>query len=116
MPHLPKSTKRPWIKNNTPPPQTGRRNPNSEFYNSTKWRRTRGAYIKKNPLCVVCQAAGIIKQAEVVDHKIPINEGGEKYKWSNLQSMCHTHHNQKSGRESQAAQRKKKENGHSNST
>lgn len=109
MGNLPKPKRRPWQKSTTPPPQSGRKNPNSEFYNSTKWRKNRGRYIKKNPLCVICQKIGITQPGHVVDHIIPINDGGAKYKWDNLQTMCHPHHNQKSGRESQAAQGKKKE-------
>jgi len=110
MGNLPRPTRRPWEPKKTQKPQQGRKNPNSDFYNSQKWRRNRGRYIKKNPLCVVCQAEGKINAGHVVDHITPINEGGEKYKWFNLQTMCHSHHNQKSGRESQRAQKRKKEN------
>jgi 5-methylcytosine-specific restriction endonuclease McrA len=108
MGNFPTPKKRPWQISTAPPPQSGRKNPNQAFYNSRKWRLNRGRYIKKNPLCVICQASGIVKKGDVVDHIITINDGGEKYKWVNLQTMCHSHHNQKSGRESQAAQKDKK--------
>ena len=29
-----------------------------KFYHTARWRRVRGAYIKKNPLCVMCLAEG----------------------------------------------------------
>lgn len=35
----------------------------------------------------------------VTDHIKPINEGGEKLNPKNFQTLCDTHHNQKSGRE-----------------
>lgn len=55
MGNFPTPKKRPWQISTAPPPQSGRKNPNQEFYNSRKWRLNRGRYIKKNPLCVICQ-------------------------------------------------------------
>jgi 5-methylcytosine-specific restriction endonuclease McrA len=31
----------------------------------------------------------------VVDHIIPLKDGGEPFSFSNLQSLCHMHHGQK---------------------
>lgn len=52
-----------------------------------------------NPLCVECEAQGISTPVEVTDHITPINQGGDPYAWSNLQSLCDTCHNIKSGKE-----------------
>jgi len=67
------------------------------FYNSRAWRQFSLAYRKANPLCVKCYAKGIIKQAEVVDHKTTLRRGGDPYDWNNLQALCHKCHNSKSG-------------------
>lgn len=107
MGHFPTEPNRPYKRK--PPPHQGRKNPNKDFYNGQRWRNLRAAFIRENPLCVYCDRNGIIKAGKVVDHIEPINEGGEKYNPENLQTLCHPCHNSKSGRESQAAQKRKKE-------
>jgi len=67
------------------------------FYHSTEWRKLRAWYIKNNPLCVVCNELG-----RVVDHIIPISQGGERYDINNLQTMCDMHHNKKRAYERKA--------------
>lgn len=69
------------------------------FYNNTRWRTVRKAYLMAHPMCVKCQQKGIITEATVVDHKIPIRQGGDEYSWTNLQSLCASCHNKKSARE-----------------
>ena len=39
------------------------------------------------------------KPQEVTDHIKPIIDGGAKFDLSNLQSLCHRHHNRKRGKE-----------------
>ena len=63
-------------------------------YNTRRWRKARLAFIKNNPLCVVCN-----KLATVVDHIKPVRLGGEFWNSENWQSMCATCHNRKSGNE-----------------
>lgn len=53
------------------------------------WRRVRGTFIARHPYCVACG-----KPTEHVDHIIPISQGGERLKWSNLRPFCQFHHNQ----------------------
>ena len=72
---------------------------NQKFYNSADWRRTAAQHKASNPLCAICEENGQVTPADVTDHIIPINEGGARFDWQNLQSLCHPHHNQKSGRE-----------------
>lgn len=72
---------------------------NSDFYNSQSWRRDRSAYLRQYPLCRMCEAKGYYKAATVCDHITPINEGGDKWDWSNRQALCETCHNKKSGGE-----------------
>ncbi len=70
-----------------------------EFYDSPAWRKLRTWHIKQNPVCVDCEQEGIAKIADVVDHITPIKQGGSKLCLSNLQSLCHRHHNAKSAAE-----------------
>ena len=70
-----------------------------DFYNSGRWRKLRNWYIKTNPLCVDCKKQNHIKLADVVDHIIPIKDGGAQLDSQNLQGLCHLHHNQKSAKE-----------------
>lgn len=77
---------------------SGLKQPNMKFYNSKAWRTTRKRYINQNPLCEKCLANGLTVAAEVVDHITEINDGGEKLSFDNLQSLCHSCHNAKTGR------------------
>lgn len=70
-----------------------------EFYNSKRWSRVRRAYAKANPLCVHCKEQGFIVAMNVVDHIIPIKEGGDLFSESNLQSLCKTCHGKKTADE-----------------
>ena len=66
---------------------------NSNFYNSTLWRKVSRIYRTNNPLC---EASETPQPADVVDHIIPISQGGAKYDNRNLMSLCHEKHNRKS--------------------
>ena len=52
----------------------------------------------ENPLCVACQAEGFVRLWDVLDHTIPLEEGGTNAE-SNLQGLCHEHHDAKTERE-----------------
>ena len=94
MPKLPDKKKRPWQMKST-----SRLKDNSTFYHSKQWRSLRNYYIQMHPLCEVCKRKDIITSGEVVDHIKPINMGGHKIDVSNLQTMCHSCHNSKRGKE-----------------
>ena len=91
MPTIPKPPRRAYL----PPRETqGRRiHANSAFYQSARWRRLRTIKLNADPLCEECRRAGRITEATVVDHIVPINEGGAAL---DLSDACH---NRKSGRE-----------------
>lgn len=55
------------------------------------WRRIRAAYLAKYPACFVC---GYEDKSNHVDHILPRDKGGSDDE-SNLQTLCATHHSQK---------------------
>lgn len=69
---------------------------NQSFYGSSVWRKVRNTFIQQNPLCAHCKVEGITKEADVVDHIVEIKDGGAALNPTNLQSLCHAHHNKKS--------------------
>ena len=78
-------------------------NPGREaFYNSKAWRTTRNEFIRLNPMCVKCNSEDVERLADVADHIIDWQEGGDKYSHDNLQGLCHSHHNRKTGRQASA--------------
>lgn len=92
MPNVPKRKQRPWLQGqNKASKQRIERN---KFYQTNAWRTLRNMFIKRHPLCVECDGIG-----QVVDHIIPIKQGGDSLEWDNLQTMCHRCHNIKSGKE-----------------
>lgn len=65
-------------------------------YATATWRRLRTLMLQREPLCVECSEA-----AELVDHIVPIADGGAAYDEANLQTMCHRCHNRKRQAEGQ---------------
>lgn len=104
MPYKSKIIKRSWVRERKP---FQRSKDNSKFYNSWKWRKARKIFIEKNPVCVKCEAEGIVNEAKFVDHIQRIEDGGEKFDEDNLQSLCQFHHNSKSGKEAHGYREKK---------
>lgn len=101
MPRIPtKSPTRPWVAPREA--HAGRKRKNSKFYNSTAWRKTRAQYLLSNPLCKFCFEKKEYVGAKVVDHIIPINQGGDPLDPGNFQGLCDSCHNKKSGREGAA--------------
>ena len=95
MPSKPNKVNRPWVVKSS-----GKRlKDDSKFYNSWAWRKFRKSYIERNPLCVMCEAEGIVTPAQIVDHIIPMRQGGAKFDENNLQSLCKHHHDVKSGKD-----------------
>ena len=69
------------------------------FYHSREWKRLRQNYLIENPFCVECRKYGKLTWATVVDHIIPIRQGGPALEESNLQALCASCHGSKSIRE-----------------
>ena len=75
----------------------GRRN--SKVYDSSRWRRLSNKKRTVTPFCEMCEVDGVTLVADVTDHIIEIEDGGNQYEWDNLMSLCHTCHNQKTADE-----------------
>ena len=64
----------------------------------TTWMTIRAKWFRAHPLCCVCEAAGLARMAEELDHVIPLASGGADDD-SNYQSLCVECHRAKSKRE-----------------
>lgn len=64
-----------------------------------QWTRFRNWYIRQYPLCRECEKQGRVTATEIVDHIIPLAQGGDKYDERNLQPLCRSHHQEKTSRE-----------------
>jgi 5-methylcytosine-specific restriction protein A len=60
-----------------------------------KLQAARAALFKRNPLCVMCQAKGVITLAMYRDHTLSLGEGGEDIE-ANTQGLCGPCHDEKS--------------------
>jgi 5-methylcytosine-specific restriction protein A len=58
------------------------------------WRRVRGAYLKRHPLCEHCTAAGRVEPATEVDHIVALRDGGT-HAWANLRPLCKPCHSRR---------------------
>ena len=65
-----------------------------------RWKKAAKAFLRRHPLCVACEAKGIIKAAEVVDHIRP-HKGNQKLFWDkkNWQALCKQCHDRKTATE-----------------
>ncbi len=65
-----------------------------------QWTKARDLFIRKNPLCILCQREGRTVQATIVDHRTP-HRGDMVLFWdeSNWQSLCKPCHDKKTARE-----------------
>ena len=70
------------------------------WYSSKEWTKLRRAFISRNPLCRICSDNSFIRSADVVDHIVERKDNDSlRLKWSNLQSLCHSCHNNKTAEE-----------------
>lgn len=69
------------------------------FYTSAAWKACRTAYLHKvSGLCEVCAASGIVKPADIVHHKIHLDDVSAldpeiALNFDNLQAVCRDCHN-----------------------
>jgi len=85
MTRISKPKRPPWL------PEKENFNANNyKFYNSHAWRKHAKRFLKitGNQLCRICESEGITTLASQVDHIVPIDQGGEKWSYDNLQPVC----------------------------
>lgn len=95
----PKTFTPPWIKAARKAAEKQRGTAQERGY-TKRWHRARTEYLRQHPLCVRCLAEGLSVAATVVDHIVP-HRGDEELFWdeSNWQSLCVTHHAEKTANE-----------------
>lgn len=69
-----------------------------------RWRRLRAAKLAADPMCAW---PACVRLADVVDHVTPLAEGGERWAWHNLQSLCCPHHDEKTHAEALRAKQRR---------
>jgi 5-methylcytosine-specific restriction protein A len=62
-----------------------------------RWRAYRRWYLKRHPLCVDCQARGVLRAAAHIDHIKPVSGPNDPGFWNeaNHQALCHSCHSRK---------------------
>jgi 5-methylcytosine-specific restriction endonuclease McrA len=80
-------------------PRSHRSGADSGLYDHT-WRKLRLRHLQSSPLCVDCHAIGVVKPADMVDHRVPIKVAPERrLDPTNLVSQCWHHHAKKTARD-----------------
>lgn len=73
---------------------------NKAIYNSRRWRVLRKRVLFEQPLCEAPVDGGVCGEiATDVDHKTPIEEGGDPWSRANVQALCHPCHSKKTNGE-----------------
>jgi 5-methylcytosine-specific restriction protein A len=93
----------PKVCNRCRQPFTGKRCPCRPAWEGSKPRASRGrrgqklraAKLSVNPICEHCHQ----RPATVVDHIIPLAEGGDEWAWENKSSLCKPCHDAKTAKE-----------------
>jgi 5-methylcytosine-specific restriction protein A len=72
---------------------TARPSARARGYNH-RWDKARITFLRRRPLCVMCEKQGRVTAAQVVDHIIP-HKGDQALFWdtANWQPLCTPHHN-----------------------
>lgn len=66
------------------------------FYKTQQWRDIRQRKLQISPLCEECKKNGTLVVGKIVDHIVPIKQGGDPYDFENLQTLCWSCHSRKS--------------------
>lgn len=71
------------------------------FLQSTQWRKIRKLYRSEFPFCQACEYHNRMSEGRMeVDHIVPREQGGHPTDPRNLNTLCRSDHNRKSGKES----------------
>ena len=73
-----------------------RRKDQRKFYWSERWRRTRKAILRKEPICRDCKGQGFVRAAVEVHHEVDPRDAPElAYDSTNLVPLCKSHHSKR---------------------
>lgn len=76
------------------------------FYRSAAWKKLSHHWLMMHPLCVACEARGIYRKGDLVDHITELRDDWSKrLDPSNLQTLCYACHNRKTWREKRRRQK-----------
>lgn len=85
-----------------PYPETPRdkdRKPIGRIHGTARWQRVRARHLATHPLCVMCEAEGLINEASIVHHVIDVADRPDlAFNESNHQSLCKRHHDSETAR------------------
>jgi 5-methylcytosine-specific restriction protein A len=84
-----------------------RKRTDNSIYNNKKWKGYSSRFRKAKQVCAHFDRCGGL--AEVVDHIVPVNQGGDFWDSRNHQALCHKCHNRKSQGERYGVIKKKGE-------
>lgn len=85
--------KRPTAPRPYRPPRDEVRGTAHERGYTSRWQnRTRPMYLRRHPLCQVCEFHGRTTPAAEVHHILPISQGGAVHDFDNLLAVCHRCH------------------------
>ena len=71
-------------------------NSDTAFYHSATWKKLRKLILARDPLCVICLAAGQVTEATQVDHIVPRRIAPDRsYDSTNLRSICASCHSRR---------------------
>jgi 5-methylcytosine-specific restriction protein A len=73
-----------------------RQDPSDKFYHTAQWQRLRASVLTAQPLCRTCEEQGLVVAAILVDHIVPVKDGGPMWDTANLQPLCNLCHERKS--------------------
>lgn len=69
------------------------------FYGSRRWKAVRAQHRERHPLCAECERNGRVTAGELVDHIVPMREGGDPWDSANHQTLCNECHQRKRAQE-----------------
>lgn len=68
----------------------------AKFYSCARWKKKRLVVLKRDPLCVVCKAAGRLVPSTIADHILERKEHPHlAWDLKNLRGVCESCHNSK---------------------
>jgi 5-methylcytosine-specific restriction enzyme A len=76
-----------------------------------RWRRVRELHMASEPLCRECAKVGRTVAGELVDHIVPLSQGGSRLLGSNLQTLCRACHARKTAAETAAGRTRSRRGG-----